>query len=88
MVEKLGDTPVAYRLKLLAHFRIHDGYHVSLLKPYDTNGSYSPPLPALMDGQEEFEVAEILTHKPQGKTSNGPASRKNGCKLAICLQLL
>ena len=44
-------------------------FHVSLLKPYNKNGRHQAPPPALLvEGEEEFEVEEILSHKPRAKT--------------------
>ncbi len=44
-------------------------FHVSLLKPYYNNGKHQPPPPALLvDGEEEFEVEEIMSHEPRSKT--------------------
>ncbi len=41
---------------------IHDVFHVSLLEPYVSNGRRAPkPLtPIEVDGEEEYELEEIL----------------------------
>jgi hypothetical protein len=60
---------VAYKLELPAGYRIHDVFHVSLLKPYRDGGGYKPPLPELINGQLEYEVETILNHRPQHITA-------------------
>jgi hypothetical protein len=56
-------SPVAYRLALPAHYKIHDVFHVSLLKIYKDSGTVQPPPPELIDGVEEYEVEEIIAHR-------------------------
>ena len=69
VLSKVND--VAYRLELPESWRIHDVFHVHLLKPYHKNGTHQPPPPALLvDGEEEFEVEEILAHEPKAKTKS------------------
>jgi hypothetical protein len=62
IIEKIN--PVAYRLELPHTMQIHPVFHVSLLEPYVENtipGRTVPPPPTtIVDGQEEFEVEEIL----------------------------
>ena len=72
--EKIND--VTFRLLLSEPMklrRIHDTFHVSLLKPYveDTFGRNQDPPPPLQfaDGHQEYEVEEILAHrKKHGKS--------------------
>lgn len=55
---------VAYRLELPPVLKIHDVFHVSLLKQYRPSGRVQPPpLPILIDGVLEFEVEAILKHR-------------------------
>ena len=58
--------PVSYELELPRHWRIHDVFHVSLLKPYRDNGQDHPPSPfSYIAGQPfEYEVEAILDHRP------------------------
>ena len=62
--------PVTYRLKLPKQWCIHPVFHTSLLMPYretETHGpNYTTPPPDLVNGQEEFEVEAILTHRKRG----------------------
>ena len=48
---------------------IHDVFHVSLLEPYHVNiilgRIQSPPPPAIIGGQEEYEVEQILDSRIQ-----------------------
>ena len=55
---------VAYRLDLPTSMKIHPVFHVSLLEPYKEStipGRLQvPPPPIEIDGEEEFEISEIL----------------------------
>jgi hypothetical protein len=56
-------SPVAFRLILPAHYKIHDVFHASLLKAYKDSGTVQPPPPELIDGEEEYEVEDIIAHR-------------------------
>ena len=57
-------NPVAFRLNLPPSMKVHDVFHVSLLEPYIPNTLpgrlEEPPPPAIVDGEPEYEVEEIL----------------------------
>jgi hypothetical protein len=65
-------SPVAYRLCLPMSWGIHNVFHASLLSPYhetDTHGpNFSRPPPDLIDGQEEYEVEHIISHRRHGRS--------------------
>jgi hypothetical protein len=65
IIEK--NSPVTYRLKLPPSLKIHNVFHVDLLTPYyetEEHGvNYHQPPPELIDGEEEFEVEEIIDER-------------------------
>jgi hypothetical protein len=72
-------SPVTYRLRLPTHWRIHNMFHVSRLKPYYVDDGQFPgraqinrPPPELVDGEEEYIVERILDHRVR---RHGRASR-------------
>ena len=63
-------SPVAYRLQLPEGTKAYYVFHASILKPYHGDASTEratlPPLPVIMqDGEEEFEVESIISHRRQ-----------------------
>jgi hypothetical protein len=61
VIERIGTQ--AYRLKFSQQAgSIHDVFQVSLLKPYVSDGRTAPepPPPIEIDGEEEYELEEIL----------------------------
>jgi len=51
--------------------RIHDVFHIDRLIPFVSTeaygAAYSQPPPELIDGEEEYEVEEIIRHRVKGK---------------------
>ncbi|GBG65087.1 hypothetical protein CBR_g49162 [Chara braunii] len=64
-----ASSPVSFRVKLpdyLRQARVHDVYHVSLLRPYRRPSErfagrpYERPPPIMVDGHEEFLISDII----------------------------
>ena len=60
-------TPVTYRLTLPKQWKIHNVFHAALLTPFKEttfHGTIETRLPPnLVNGQQEYEVEAILTHR-------------------------
>jgi hypothetical protein len=65
-------SPVAVRLELLPQWSIHSVFHNNLLTPYTETPSHGPnftrPPPDLIDGEEEYEVEQIRSHRTWGRS--------------------
>ncbi|CAI7811504.1 unnamed protein product [Closterium sp. NIES-53] len=65
-------TPVTFRLRLPDTWKLHNAFHVQLLKPYkDPNQQFQgrqlpPPPPILIQDEPEYEVERVLTHRRRG----------------------
>ena len=51
--------------------KIHNVFHIDLLIPYKETSEYgvvyTTPPPELIDGEEEYEVEEIINHRHTGR---------------------
>ncbi|CAI5459296.1 unnamed protein product [Closterium sp. Yama58-4] len=65
-------TPVTFRLRLPDTWKLHNAFHVQLLKPYkDPNQQFQgrqlpPPPPVLVQDEPEYEIERVLTHRRHG----------------------
>jgi Chromo (CHRromatin Organisation MOdifier) domain len=63
--------PVAVRLELPAQWNIHPVFHTSLIMAYTETPSHGPnftrPPPDLIDGEAEYEVEQIRSHRTWGR---------------------
>ena len=61
---------MAYGLDLPLAWRIHPVFHISNLKRYAQSPEFiqseMPPLPELVNGEEEYKFEAILRHKGSG----------------------
>jgi Chromo (CHRromatin Organisation MOdifier) domain len=64
-------SPVVFQLALPPEWRIHDVFHASLLTPYketeEHGENFTQPPPELIEGQEEYEVEQIIDSRRWGR---------------------
>ena len=64
-------SPVTYRLELPAGWKIHNAFHAAILHPYKETAIHGPnfpePPPDLVEGQEEWEVDNVLASRRFGR---------------------
>ena len=64
-------SQVSYELDLPSRWKIHPVIHANLLTPYKETVLHGPnftrPLPELIDGEEEYEVEQVLDSRRQGR---------------------
>ena len=64
-------SPITYQLELPPQWKIHDVFHIDLLTPYHETAIHGPnftqPPPDLINGEEEYEVEEILDSRKHGQ---------------------
>jgi len=69
ITKKIND--VAFQLDLPKSFRIHNVFHISKLEPYKPNNiagrKQPPPEPVMIEGEEEYEVEDILDSRITGR---------------------
>jgi hypothetical protein len=68
--EKVSDR--AYRLKLPETWAIHNVFHLTLLTrthavEFDSQKKPMPPLPDIIEEEEEYEIEEICRHRKKGR---------------------
>jgi len=68
IVKIVGESKLAFELKLPPQWRIHPVFHASLLDPYQANRiegrkQLVPEPPEIVEGETEYEVEEILDSK-------------------------
>ena len=60
-------SPLSYRLDLPETWKIHNVFHATLLTEYTENDIHGPnpepPLPDIIEGEEEYEIEGILNHR-------------------------
>ena len=61
VLERIGS--LAYRLDFPETMRIHNVFHISVLKRYHSDGRVQPPLPEVIDDEPEWEIERILKHR-------------------------
>src|SRR5712672_1894288 len=65
-------SSVAYKLQIPATWQIHDVFHASLLTPYketvEHGKNFLEPPPDVIEGEEEWEVEQILTKRIFGRS--------------------
>ena len=67
IIKRIG--VVAYRVQLPNTFKIHDVFHVSLLRPYVADGRVQPPPPPIFEEDASYEVEHVLSHEDRGSRS-------------------
>ena len=68
VVDRVGE--LSYQLNLPEEYKIHDVFHVSLLKPYlqsDSVQETRPPPLFFSGGQPEWEVEDVIRRKGVGR---------------------
>ena len=64
-------------MELPATLRVHDVYHVSLLKPYRSDGrTQPPPFSFNLDGEEYFRAERIVSHRVHMVTTRKATARR------------
>ena len=62
---------MTYQLKLPESWKIHKVLHATLLHPYKENEvygeNYPRPLPDIENGEEVYEVEQVLKHRRRGR---------------------
>jgi hypothetical protein len=63
--------PITYELRLPVQWKLHPVFHVDLLTPYRETefhgANYDKPPPDLIDGEEEYEVEQIMASRRFGR---------------------